>query len=121
MRTRNPRSIRDARWSLVALAALAALYWLYGMGGGAWTGTWTWLVTALLIATALFFTLVKGGRVGDALLGRGPLRFVGRVSYSAYLYHFPLLVVWNEWRVLDGRWTSLPAYLAALGLLSWLS
>lgn len=121
MRTRNPRSIRDARWSLVALAALAALYWLYGMGGGAWTGTWTWLVTALLIATALFFTLVKGVRVGDALLGRGPLRFVGRVSYSAYLYHFPLLVVWNEWRVLDGRWTSLPAYLAALGLLSWLS
>jgi len=121
MRTRDARSGRDRGWSLVALGALAALYWLYGMGGGAWVDTWTWLATAALIAVAMFSTVVRGVRAGDAVLARGPLRFIGRVSYSAYLYHFPLLLVWNEWRVLDGRWTSMPAYLAVLGLLSWLS
>jgi peptidoglycan/LPS O-acetylase OafA/YrhL len=121
LRRPDPGSRRDAGWSVVALAALGLLYWLYGMGGGAWTGTWTWLVTAALIAVAMFATVVRGVRIGDALLARGPLRFVGRVSYSAYLYHFPLLLVWNEWRVLDGDWASLPAYLAALALVSWLS
>lgn len=116
-----PSAARDAASSLAALAALAILYWLYGMGGGAWVDTWTWLATAALVAVAMFFTVVRGNRVGDALLGNGPLKFVGRISYSGYLYHFPLLMVWNEWRVLDGRWMSLPAYLSVLAIVSWLS
>ncbi len=119
--TREARARGDLAWSAGALAALAILYWLYGMGGGAWVGTWTWLATAALIGAAMFCTVVRGTRIGEAVLGRGPLRLVGRISYSAYLYHFPLLLVWNEWRVLDGRWGSMPAYLAALMLLSWLS
>lgn len=59
-------------------------------------------------------------RVARLILGRGPLAFAGRVSYSAYLYHLPLLLLWNRFAPLPGG-LSLPLYLAALFLLSSLS
>jgi peptidoglycan/LPS O-acetylase OafA/YrhL len=59
-------------------------------------------------------------RIARAALGRGPLAFTGRVSYSAYLYHLPLLYLWNRYAPLPAG-LSLPLYLAALLCLSWLS
>jgi len=59
-------------------------------------------------------------RIARAALGRGPLAFVGRVSYSAYLYHLPLLYLWNRYAPFPA-WLSLPLYLAALLALSWRS
>jgi peptidoglycan/LPS O-acetylase OafA/YrhL len=59
-------------------------------------------------------------RMARAALGRGPLAFAGRVSYSAYLYHLPLLYLWNRYATFHG-WLSLPLYLAVLLALSWLS
>jgi peptidoglycan/LPS O-acetylase OafA/YrhL len=59
-------------------------------------------------------------RIARTALGRGPLAFVGRVSYSAYLYHLPLLYLWNRYAPFPA-WLSLPLYLAALLCLSWFS
>lgn len=59
-------------------------------------------------------------RISHTVLGRGPLAFVGRVSYSAYLYHLPLLYLWNRYAPFPAG-LSLPLYLATVLCLSWLS
>ena len=83
-------------------------------------GEQTWLVTTFTLAI-LLLAAAFGGRVAHALLDRGPLAFAGRVSYSAYLYHLPLLLLWNAnvpWRDSGG---ALPAYLAVVLLAAWIS
>ena len=62
----------------------------------------------------------RATRLAHLVLGRGPLAFTGRVSYSAYLYHFPLLLLWNRYAAVPPA-LSLPLYLALLLALAWLS
>jgi len=57
----------------------------------------------------------------DAVLGTRPLAWVGRVSYSTYLYHMPLVLLMGKLLPGFGGWAALPAYLAALMGVSWLS
>jgi peptidoglycan/LPS O-acetylase OafA/YrhL len=62
-----------------------------------------------VLATAL----VLAGR-GDALLGRRPLQWLGRLSYSLYLWHWPVLMIAEQ-----AHGGPLPAWTrAALVLLS---
>jgi peptidoglycan/LPS O-acetylase OafA/YrhL len=84
----------------VISVALAVAGWL-GIGavvlGGlaldeslAYPGLWA------LIPTLGAAAIIAGGdRVGGpgVLLGLAPIRFLGRISYSLYLWHWPLLVL----------------------------
>jgi peptidoglycan/LPS O-acetylase OafA/YrhL len=54
------------------------------------------------------------------ILGRGALAFVGRVSYSAYLYHLPLLLVMQKYLAPAGASFAL-AYLALVLFVAWIS
>jgi peptidoglycan/LPS O-acetylase OafA/YrhL len=54
------------------------------------------------------------------LLTRGPLPFAGRISYSAYLYHLPLLYLWNRFAPFPAA-LSLPLYLVAVLGAAWIS
>jgi len=113
-RRRTISGAESAAWVASIVAAIALLYWAYALGGGAHLGTeGSWLVTLGSFALVMF-ALTCGGRWPTRLVAIAPLLFVGRVSYSAYLYHLPLLLLWNRFHVLDGSVLSLPVYLTTL-------
>jgi peptidoglycan/LPS O-acetylase OafA/YrhL len=80
----------------------------------------SWLAT-LACLSLLMLAMVRGGRLPARLLVHAPVLFVGRTSYSIYLYHLPLLLAWNHFHVLDGSWLSLPLYLVAVLATAWAS
>ena len=79
---------------------------------------------ALLPAGGAAAIIVGGGRgLGTAqLLGWRPLRFVGRISYSLYLWHWPILVLpalaLGETLPLEAR-LGLGALSIVVGAISW--
>lgn len=119
----RPRADEPTSWKWIAasVAGIALLLWTFPANGGARLG-----LAGLLVATvgglALLFTgVVRGGRAVRLVLARAPVVFVGRTSYSIYLYHLPLLMTWNRFGILDGSAWSLPAYLATTLAAAWLS
>ncbi|HZZ92077.1 MAG TPA: acyltransferase [Usitatibacter sp.] len=99
-----------------AVLAAASLALLAGIHGG-WMPSFpasNWLSTITLVAGVLQFPLVAAPAIGTRVLGRPALRALGRVSYSVYLYHLPLIYFWTKARVLEERAVSMPLCLAAI-------
>jgi peptidoglycan/LPS O-acetylase OafA/YrhL len=103
-----------------AAASLALLYWLYA-GGGAVVGEMSWLVSAIAMAAAMTAIVSTRIPVGNVLFANRPIQFVGRVSYSAYLYHLPLLMLANHFVPTQDGWAVFPAYVAGVLGVSWIS
>jgi peptidoglycan/LPS O-acetylase OafA/YrhL len=100
------------------LGALGMLYWVIAVNGLLW-GRQTWLVHTLALGIVLFWSVASGSPIAQSVLGRGPLAFIGRISYSMYLYHLPLLLLFNKYAA--AGWLSVPLYLAVLAAVAWLS
>jgi peptidoglycan/LPS O-acetylase OafA/YrhL len=111
---------RAARWALDGglATAFAVLYWVIAIDGRV-AGELTWALATLSFGVLLWWA-AQGEQAGK-LLGRGPLAFAGRVSYSAYLLHLPVLFLWNREATALSPWLSLPLYLVTVFTLSWLS
>jgi len=105
------------------VAGMLAAFALYAVlaHGGARLGESMWIASTLPLALLLYLAASARSRLALQLLGRGPLALAGRVSYSAYLYHLPLLALWNRYVAGLPAAASLPLFLAALLALSWLS
>jgi len=43
-----------------------------------------------------------------------PLAALGRISYSAYLYHLPLLLLFNQYLAGVAGWVAFPVWLAGV-------
>jgi peptidoglycan/LPS O-acetylase OafA/YrhL len=85
---------RARRGSLATAVAGATLWALHAPGGWIF-GNATWILA--LACLALLFPPASRACRGRSR-GRGrPLAFTGRVSYSIYLYHLPLLLMVNEY------------------------
>ena len=112
-----------AKRVLVAVAAVAALLTLLRLVAvdGRLLGEISWLVPPIALGTLLFWAATTNSSLVQGALSRGPLAVLGRVSYSAFLYHVPLLLLWNAYARALPPWLSLPLYLTVLIGVSWLS
>jgi peptidoglycan/LPS O-acetylase OafA/YrhL len=116
-----PTRAAAAGWIAAAAASLVLLWMLHSPGG--WIlGQWTWALALAALTTAFVALVARGIPLAQPLLANRPLAFVGRISYSAYLYHLPLLLLWNAYAPqLTGSPLGLPLYLAAVIAVAWLS
>jgi len=113
--TALPRNLAAAM-TWVGLAAILVAAFAF-TAGTAYPG---WLVAVPVVGSAL---IIAGGvalpRFGaESLLGVRPFQWLGRRSYSWYLWHWPILIIATEWA---GRTSlpldkSLPLVLMALGV-----
>ncbi|MEP7070154.1 MAG: acyltransferase [Usitatibacter sp.] len=112
-----------AKRVLVAMAAAAALLTLlrHVAVDGRLLGEISWTVPPIALGALLFWAVTTPSSLVQGALSRGPLAFLGRVSYSAFLYHVPLLLLWTAYARALPPWLSLPLYLTVLTGVSWLS
>ncbi|NDU99481.1 acyltransferase family protein [Pseudoroseicyclus tamaricis] len=81
-----------------------------------------WQAIVPVAGTALLLWQAGGGGPVNRLLASPPARMIGRLSYSLYLWHWPVLTLSLYWRgAYEGWWEALLwlALAAALSVLSW--
>ncbi|KAK1866518.1 hypothetical protein I4F81_009034 [Pyropia yezoensis] len=86
----QPPPAREEATALAALAVLAATAVCIDRRAVAWPGVAT---VPAVAATVAVIRTPPNARVARWMLGHPALRLVGRVSYSAYLVHWPVWVV----------------------------
>lgn len=119
-RARTPMGWEKFAWPLVAITGLAILFSMHS-ANGIRLGDYTWTLIPLSMGMVMLAVVSSGGGFARPLLANAPLLFAGRISYSTYLYHLPLLLLWNKFSPPSG-WASLPVYAAivvGVGYLSW--
>jgi peptidoglycan/LPS O-acetylase OafA/YrhL len=80
-------------WRILSLVSLAGVFICY-TGKLPYPGLAAALPT---LATFLLLTVTPGDRdITNCLLTASPVRFVGRISYSLYLWHWPILVYFKS-------------------------
>ena len=107
-------------FDLLALAGALLLYWTLAIDG-ALLGGWSWVLPVVALGALLHWSASRPGTLASSALGRGPLAALGRISYSAYLYHLPLLILANEFLAGTPAWAVIPFYLAVTLSAAWLS
>ncbi len=114
------RPVSAVAWAgSVALAACLVL-WAFTPQQAAWLYRGGFIAHALLWSVVLAAAALPGGPV-VAVLSVAPLRFVGRISYGVYLYHWPIFLWLDESRTGLAGATLLAYRLAATVALAWIS
>jgi peptidoglycan/LPS O-acetylase OafA/YrhL len=79
----------------------------------------TWVTVAVVLVTALLLMQLTPGQWTQRLLGAGPLRYIGLISYALYLWHWSVISL-STWTVgIEAR--TVPFQLALILLLSVVS
>ena len=109
--------------ALLGVLAACSVLGLYAVlaGHAAWLGEQAWILIPLAMAVAIWAAVSKHPRWGDKLLGLAPLAFIGRVSYSMYLYHLPVLLLFNKYAPAALGGFAFLCYFGAIIVISTLS
>ena len=121
LRGRVSGAREQALWLAALASALALLYALYGFAGVDQVGREAATLLTLAAIAVAFFAVVEGSALAARVVTVRPLLAAGRLSYSAYLYHVPLLLLACRYLPLPGSWLALPGYLALLFAAAWVS
>ena len=78
---------------LVAGAVLVAAMALTSLDDPAYAGGGLFVAAVVAVVVLIGAT---GGGVLERVFSVGPLRYVGRVSYAVYLFHWPILMAFRE-------------------------
>jgi peptidoglycan/LPS O-acetylase OafA/YrhL len=110
------------KWLLAALfaAAVGALYVLLYIGFPV-QGDKTWFAVPALMAIAMWAAVSRRPPWAKRVLGTVSLAFVGRISYSMYLYHLPVLLLFDKYVGAGIGFAAFPIYFAAILAVSMLS
>lgn len=112
------QAARSRLWSTLTVLGLAGVVTGAALAGGPpW---WIWNGGLVAIAICALLVIVGVVRAPDGLVGRllalGPLRWLGVISYSLYLWHWPVIVLmtrdstgWSGWPLLVARLGSMVA------------
>jgi peptidoglycan/LPS O-acetylase OafA/YrhL len=115
-----PGRISSALLALLAACAVLSLY--AGLAGHAgWMGEQEWVLTPITMAVAIWAAVSRRPAWGTKILGFAPLAFIGRISYSMYLYHLPALLLFNRYAPAALGGLALPCYFGAILAVSALS
>ena len=120
-RDQPPSKAASIAWLAAAAIAGVVLWGLHAPRG--WLlGDLTWALVLAALATLVVALVARGVPWAQPLLANRALLFVGRVSYSAYLYHLPVILLWNLYApAVSGSWIVFPAYVATVLAIAWLS
>jgi len=120
----RPRNVEAglAQWIPVAIFAVA-LIGLHAVlrDGTAILGQAGWMAYPVLLALGLGAAACTPAALLTATVASPPLVALGRISYSAYLYHLPLLLLFNAWLPGAGAWAALPLWTATVVLVAAVS
>jgi len=112
-----------SRWSPVAARGWGGPAALLAVVGSVLAGQWVSLLSPLSPIRTLFFFacgfLILAAAQGDSLvraLGNRVMTFLGRISYSLYLWHVPVLAAAGAAGYDHRVWRSAAAVLAAFGI-----
>jgi peptidoglycan/LPS O-acetylase OafA/YrhL len=64
------------------------------------------------IATAGLIVYFQGARAADTVFAASPMRYIGRISYGLYLYHYPMFNLTEKWK------EHMPSPLYEIGLIA---
>ena len=90
-------------------------------GHASWLGEQAWVLIPLAMAATVWAAVSQRPAWGSKLLGLAPLAFIGRVSYSMYLYHLPVLLLFNKYVPAALGGFAFPCYFAVIIAISTLS
>jgi peptidoglycan/LPS O-acetylase OafA/YrhL len=121
LRPRKPAAALE-QWLPVGILAVA-LFGLHAVlrDGTAILGQLGWAAFPVLLALGLGAVVCAPASLLAATVAMPPLVALGRISYSAYLYHLPLLLLCNAYAPASGGSTALPLWIASVVLVAAVS
>ena len=123
---RGPATTRRARaglsWMVVAAAAVFAWEWVRITGNASFPYRGGFLLADVMVGLVIVGVAQAPGGVPARLLSVRPLRYVGKISYGLYLWHWPIFLVLTHARTgLEGSelFASRCAASFVAAVLSW--